>query len=73
MLESGAPPSRHVAQWAEQNNLRLNSGKSQEMMIARRDIELPPERNSTVERATSMRILGVTFQDSLRASHAACF
>ena len=59
---------KHVEHWAEQNNLRLNTGKSSEMLIARRRIELPPDRISNVERVTSMRILGVTLQDNLRTT-----
>ena len=59
----------NVSDWAERNNLRLNAGKSKEMIIFRRSSKAkiaPPELE--IERVTSMLILGVTINDDLGAT-----
>jgi Reverse transcriptase (RNA-dependent DNA polymerase)/Endonuclease/Exonuclease/phosphatase family len=55
----------NVSRWASRNNLRLNTTKSREMIIARRSCnELPPPIDDVV-RVQSMHILGVTLGSDL--------
>jgi Reverse transcriptase (RNA-dependent DNA polymerase) len=58
----------HVAEWAEKNNLRLNTSKSREMLVTRRGLFDSPDLIKNVERVTSMKILGVTLQNNLHVS-----
>ena len=53
----------HVAEWADINNLKLNSTKSKEMIIRRPKTKLAdlPLPISGIERVDSMNILGVRF------------
>ena len=52
----------HFAEWADVNNLKLNSTKSKEMIIRRPKTKLDdlPMLISGIERVDSMKILGVT-------------
>ena len=65
---NGWPPSRedifaeldHISNWAASNNLRLNPGKSREMIISRkRKYDSQSKQNADIERVKSMKILGV--------------
>jgi len=60
----------HIAAWAAQNNLRLNTNKSREMIITRKlktdSNSIPPKMK--MECVTSMVILGVTISDNLGAT-----
>jgi len=59
---------QHVADWAAYNNLRLNASKSREMLVMRRGcVESPPALEG-VERVESMKILGVTLRQDLKAA-----
>src|SRR6218665_828307 len=58
-----------VAHWAANNNLRLNTTKSREMLIPRGGrwrTEVPPPL--VMERVGSLRILGVTIASDLSVS-----
>src|SRR6218665_3569917 len=58
-----------VAHWATNNNLRLNTAKSREMLIPRGGrwrTEVPPPL--AMERVGSLRILGVTIASDLSVS-----
>jgi hypothetical protein len=55
----------NVLRWAETNNLKLNTGKSREMIVARRGCgDLPPPLDDVL-RVDSMHILGVTLSRDL--------
>ena len=57
----------HIAEWAKENNLNLNSSKSKEMIIRRpktRPDDLPGQI-AGIERFESMNILGVTLRYDL--------
>ena len=61
---------RHVEEWAGKRNLRLNKGKSAEMVITTRGVnsrDLPPAPTG-IARVKEMVILGVTISDDLRIS-----
>ena len=57
----------HVAEWANVNNLKLNSTKSKEMIIRRPKTKLSdlPHPITHIERVDSMNILGVTLRFDL--------
>ena len=57
----------HIAEWAKENNLNLNSSKSKEMIIRRPKIRPDdlPGQIAGIERVESMNILGVTLQYDL--------
>ena len=57
----------HVAEWADANNLKLNSTKSKEMIIRRPKTKLSdlPQPITYIERVDSMNILGVTLRFDL--------
>ena len=63
---------RHVSEWAQFNNLRLNTTKSVELIIHRPGVKLdklsvpPPTLGLT--RKTTTKILGVTITDTLSFS-----
>jgi hypothetical protein len=58
-----------IRTWATQNNLKLNTSKSREMLIARGGKwKVAPPPLLDMERVASMVILGVTIRDDLRAT-----
>src|SRR6218665_2611040 len=59
----------HIPNWAASNNLRLNPGKSREMIISRkRKYDSQPKQNADIERVKSMKILGVILNNKPRAA-----
>ena len=67
-----AKKSSKIGVWAAQNNLKLNSGKTKEMVITRRgkrgkSANLPAACPG-IERVSSICILGVTVNDQLSAA-----
>ena len=56
----------HVANWAAQNNLRLNTNKSSKMVILRKWKTAPPSIPG-IKRVSNMVILGVTICNDLHA------
>jgi hypothetical protein len=58
-----------VSVWATRNNLKLNSTKSVEMIVHKPHVKLQnlsvPPPNPDVARVITMKILGVTFSDTL--------
>lgn len=67
MRATTAAELQHIAAWAGKKNLQLNN-KTREMLVARREISVPPEPIKNVERVTTMKILGVTLQSKPRAT-----
>jgi len=60
-----------IANWAKDNNLKLNSNKSLEMIVRRPNaplVTIPPPIPG-IKRVTSLTILGVTVQDTLSMSN----
>lgn len=57
-----------INSWAASNNLRLNQGKSKEMIIQRRREDIQPAALIGLNRVSSMKILGVTLQSDLKVS-----
>ena len=50
-----------------ENNLRLNTGKSKEMIISRRHkYDKQPSQQVEIERVNSMKILGITLNSELK-------
>jgi len=50
-------------------NLRLNPGKSREMIISQKqEYNSQPKQNADIKRVKSMKILGVIINDKLRAA-----
>jgi len=59
---------KHLQAWAADNNLKLNRGKTKEIVFsARRKVALPPPQPDT-ERVSSLRVLGVILNDKLKAA-----
>ena len=60
----------HIEAWAKNNNLRLNTSKSLEMVVrcGKRAHVSPPPPIPGVERVTCLNILGVTIRDNLSMS-----
>ena len=49
------------------NNLRLNTGKSNEMIISRgHKYDIQPSHQVEIERVNSMKILGITLNSELK-------
>src|SRR6218665_1579175 len=65
---SGIPVEfNNISKWAENNNLRLNTGKSKEMIISRRrKYDKQPNQQVDIERVNSMKILGITLNSELK-------
>jgi hypothetical protein len=63
---------KNVKEWATVNNLKLNTGKSQEMIVVaptnKTKITLPTAE-SNITRVDKMTILGVTITDSLKMTY----
>ena len=58
-----------INEWATANNLRLNTNKSKEMLVARRlETSILPPLIQGMERVTEMKILGVILRGDLRAT-----
>ena len=61
----------HIAAWAADNNLRLNKTKTREVVFydnRRRHRIQPPPLLPDMTRGTTLKVLGVTFTDTLSAS-----
>ena len=58
-----------VELWATANNLRLNVRKTREMIITRNRKVLPPQALEGLERVSTIKILGVTITNDLRATN----
>ena len=57
---------QHVEAWAGRNNLVLNKSKTKEIIIRKpRMKQPPPSPTPGITRVSSLKILGVTFQDNL--------
>ena len=64
---------RHVSEWAQSNNLRLNTTKSVELIIHRPGVKLdklsvPPPPSLGLTRKTTTKMLGVIITDTLSFS-----
>jgi len=63
----------HIGDWAVQNNLTLNCGKTKEMVIRARGkrgkLANPPAPCLDIEQVSSIRILGVTVNELLSAAN----
>jgi Reverse transcriptase (RNA-dependent DNA polymerase) len=60
---------RHLQAWATDNNLKLNSGKTKEIIFTSRHKGVPPPPPCPgIERVTSLRVLGVIVNDKLTAA-----
>ena len=58
----------NITHWASANNLKINHSKTQEMIVRKTGggkKKPAPKQTDTIERVTSINILGVTIQDTL--------
>ena len=66
----------HIGDWAVQNNLTLNCGKTKEMVITARGkrgkLANPPAPCLDIEQVSSMRILGVTVNEQTLVCRWSC-
>jgi len=49
--------------WAEKNQMTLNLNKTWEMLLSSSSLKVPPAPLAIVERETTLKLLGVTFED----------
>ena len=49
--------------WAEKNQMTLNLNKTWEMLLKRGSLKVPPAPLAIMERKTTLKLLGVTFED----------
>ena len=59
---------QHLSTWAKANNLKLNSAKTQELIVypqGRKNIVIPPE-NPSIRRVDELLMLGITIQRDLK-------
>ena len=54
---------RSIMKWAEKNQMALNLNKTWEMLLKRGSLKVPPAPLAIVERKTTLKLLGVTFED----------
>ena len=54
---------RSIMKWAEKNQMTLNLNKTWEMLLKRGSLKVPPAPLAIVERKTTLKLLGVTFED----------
>ena len=54
---------RSIMKWAEKNQMILNLNKTWEMLLKRGSLRVLPAPLAIVERKTTLKLLGVTFED----------
>ena len=63
--DSASEEVENIKVQAEKNLMKLNPSKTKELVIRGRTTLPPPEPIVTIKRVSYLKLLGVTFQDSL--------